>query len=321
MRKTIATFLATIMAFAPVMAIAETAVFPIEISPLQPGNEDPQVYMIDRMLTIDGVNPYDYRNSNYAFTGEQIKYNVLVRDNNGKDDVTTVTWKVSGYSQSLCSCVLPISIGGIPYIESQTGLHFNLGTDSVYQCILTVESPWIGSHNIEVQAEDINGGIGSTLLESFEFNPALVVDISTTDGNPMTFSDMNPGRTSFSENGIRLTNIASQVGLWVYFAGTDFYDSDGVASCPSTNELAVSNFEYRAVKGTQDSGWVTMPEYNINAPCDINTCRNGNRIPTASPVDTLAPGQFMDISISVHYPLPCTGNFDTGTFYAIARAV
>lgn len=318
MRKLLASFMALITAMTPVFA--ET--FEIEVNPLIPTNEEPSVYMIDRMLTVDGVNPYTFRDGQYAFSGEKLNYNVLVRDLNGVDDIVSVVWDVSGYSpQTPCTPITLTQAGGKAYVEAQTNLEYDSSTDKTYKCLLTVESMWEGISDVSVIAEDMSENTGSTVFETFNFNPPLVVDVETSDGEPITFGEADcDTRTALSMNSIRITNIGDPVNLWVYFAGSDFY-SDGIAKCPISNVMTIDNFKYRAIAGTQDSGWVTTPKYNVNAPCDINTCYNANRIPTSLAWDTLEPNNFIDVNLAVTFPTPCTGTFDNGNFYAIVRAV
>lgn len=322
--KYLASF-ASLLVLASVMAVPALAVdttIPVPIAPLQPGNSNPVVYLINRTLSVDGVNPYSYRNGQYAFTGEKITYNVLVRDQNGASDVTQAIWEISGIgSSSICSPISLAQAGGASFVNSKTGITYTSSIDVLYNCILTIGS-WSGSHAIDVKATDLSGGTGTTVFETMEFNPALSVNITTNDGKSLSFGPMDQTtRTSLSNNTLRITNTGT-VDLWAYLAGSDFYSTNNVAKCSdSTNALYISQFKYQAIAGTTNSGWQTVPKYNLNAACDINTCRNGVRIPASAPQNVLSNGGYVDVSMSITFPIPCSGVFDNGTFYVMAKAV
>jgi hypothetical protein len=271
-------------------------------------------------------------------------------------------------------------------IDEATNLQYDSQTDEVYRCELTVESNWEGCP-IYVEAEDTFGDMGRTLEEIWNFNPALSVSICTSDDNPITFGETildqdvegatapncelipNGGRedltyrncevyisenepekkcdVSFSTNTLILTNTGIP-NLWPFIAGTNFYDSTGMAKCPFTNELHANQFEYRALAGTYDSGWRIMPQYSPNLGCmgiDLGDstvasppnlpdllygqCRGGCRIPTGTTgavlgtpgLDILVPGHSVDVRFKIVWPTPCIGNFDDGQFYTIVRAI
>lgn len=128
----------------------------------------------------------------------------------------------------------------------------------------------------------------------------------------------------FSSNNLVLKNMGI-AELWPFIAATNFYSSNTMARCPFTNELDANQFEYRATQGTWDSGWRIMPQYAPDLGCTgpglDDTCRGGCRITTGCPMNTLWPGNSISIALKVVWPTPCIGMFDTGTFYAIVRAV
>jgi hypothetical protein len=404
-----AVFLLSAMA---VMAADEA--FPITPNPVGPGNYGPDAYLAYRAIDIgidvagDGstINPTDIRNSNYAFTGEKIYYYVLVRDDNGAADITTVKWLKDG-SAEMGPCVeVPVfidaSVGGgnppdeslgayfcpnglcdgttcsnIPppqqevcdrpeyrvYIDEATNLNWDDQTDKIYRCILTVESGWGGSDPaIKVQATDQGGATGATLSENWVFNPPLSVSLVPSSGSTITWGQVqkdqavpgvtepnclmnigenlvardctkyNPTATgaklcdvTFSTNKLILTNTGIP-DLWPFIAADNFYASTGMANCPFSNELVANQFEYRSVQGSWDSGWRVMPQYSPNLGCKgvdlINSqCRGGCRITEGCPINVLSPSHSIETQLKIVWPTPCIGTFDTGTIYAIVRAV
>jgi hypothetical protein len=353
---------------------------------------------VDIGLDIDGsgssINPTNIRMSNYAFMGEQIYYYVLVRDDNGAVDINQVSWNKDGSSEMGPCDPVPMfgndaSTTGtdayfcVPkhlitfashtesddlgecgpgnekvYIDEATNLNWDSQTDLVYRCILTVEPQWTGTGQIKVSAKDQSGACGSTLSETWTFNPPLSISLTTSNGQSLTFGSImkdqavpgisapnclmkmgdltdrvcgayDPEGTgaklcdiSFSTNKLVLTNTGV-VDLWPYIAATDFYDSTGMAKCPFSNYLSANQFEYNAVQGSWSSGWRVMPQYSPNLGCTSTTedCRGGCRITTGCPIDVLSPNHAIEIALKIVWPTPCIGTFNNGSIYTIVRAV
>lgn len=235
MKNLIAGLVTALMALAltaPALALGPDGEFTIPSAPTGPGNSAPDVYLalraVDIGIDVDGsgssINPSDIRPGFYAFTGERIYYYVLVRDQNGADDINLVYWaKDDAAEMGPCSelavdvdeetwlpphfhafdpiyeqCIDDTSDGGVNgdlvhphcgvWIEEATNLLYDSQTDKVYVCILTVESEWEGSE-IQVVAEDTYGDSGATVAENWDFNPPLMVDVDTSDGCDVTFGD------------------------------------------------------------------------------------------------------------------------------------
>jgi hypothetical protein len=374
---------------ATVTVIAPTP--PPLIGPIGPGNSGPSVFMAWRGIDIgadqDGsgssINPTDIRNSNYAFTGEKIYYYVLVRDDNGVADINQVVWSNGSSSQEGPCFEVPVVPDNNPYfcagivnedtkqttcppgqdtvfINQATNLLYDDQTDKVYGCVLTVESSWNTTSQIKVSAKDQSDAWGSTLPETWNFNPPLTVSLTTSDGQPLTFGSVMkdqavPGATSpncvmgitedltsrnctkydldqpgqklcdvsFSNNKLIFRNVGV-ADLWPYIAATNF-ESNGMSKCPFSNELSANQFEYRVLQGSWDSGWNVMPQYSPDLGCSGITlngqCRGGCRITTGAPIDILSPTQSSEVQLKIVWPTPCTGNFNTGSIYAIFKAV
>ncbi len=370
MKKFVLAVLAIAIAISGLGFATPDGTFPITPTPLQPGNFGPDVYMAYRYIDIgsdvsdQSINPIDLRNHNYAFTGEKIYYYVLVRDDNGKEDIQQVRWTVDGFNEEGPCDEVTVdrngcfeTIDGQVCIDDATNLQYDEQIDKVYMCILTVESSWTGTSEIHVEAEDTGGEVGQTLSETWEFNPALSVSLSTSDGQPLTFGEIqrnqvafnvdsncerniNEGMNyrdcslyepsgqehtcdvSFSTNKLVITNDGV-VDLWPFIAASDFYDSTGMARCPDSNVLGANQFEYRAIQGSWDSGWRIMPKYSDLIGCTdpLGSCHGGCRITTGNPIDVLSPSHSIEIALKIVWPKPCIGKFDTGSIYAIVKAV
>jgi hypothetical protein len=292
-----------------------------------PNNSKPRVYLIHRDVNVgppydssgNSVNPFNFRPSLYAFSGEQITYSVVVRDENGASSIDKAVWIRDGSGETLCSpASFPISSGALPG-------GFNPATDKKFNCTLTVEPTWIGMSTITLRAYDVQGESsqgGVEPSEMWNFNPQISMSVFTTDGQPLHFEQKNAGETAYLSGGQRLKiKNTGEAILWTYLAGSDLTSSSGVAKCPTTNVLSINNMEYYAISGTQQSGWVTMPRFDENAACNFLSCKNANKLVTSAPEDALAPNSEIEVNFRLTYPVPCIGTFDQGTIYVIAKAV
>jgi hypothetical protein len=323
----------------------------------------PQVWMCDHRVVYDdntepgritdGNDPLVERINNYAFEGEQISWKVLVMDKNGIDKVDDV-YATVGDSQGegndieanckrlndwprneadlLDSCNARI---GEEYLGT-----FDSDTMSYYECTLTVETPesMHGEYFITVEAEDLDGLYGTMDENEYWFlNPTIALNV---DGD-LAFDNVRPGTDSYSDT-ILVGNDAedgSGVTLDMFISGTDFYDSSSSgAKCPTTNQLALTNFRYYATNGaysTQndaENGRVCDNEgycginYGIGFN-DPNPFYNRNEILQAQQVgpyyvaNTLAPGSEMALTFKLSLPEPCNGDFDTGSIYFWGEAI
>jgi hypothetical protein len=289
---------AMLSAMTPVFADGGTQVLPLQIGPIGGQNTPPAAYMAFRGLNIgidmsgngQSINPTDIRSGFYAFTGENIYYYVLAHDDAGfanilraywtRDgnveegpcaDITTTVQDTNDYAGDYAGTKAQFCYSSSPTdpqcvnINKATNLVWDDQTDKLFECTLTVESGWKGTGQIAVTVQDQQGATGSTLPETWTFNPSVTVDISTSDGNPLTFgavqSSIVPGDTSPNcvmastltgedpthrdcskyielnmPTGQKACNIAFStnnmiiknngiVDLWTYIAGKDFYNS------------------------------------------------------------------------------------------------
>ncbi len=232
-----------ILAVMATAALAQSGDVGVPINPVGPGSSAPSVHLsaraVDIGIDIDGsgssINPTDFRPGSYAFTGERIIYVVVVRDQNGVQDIENVHWMRDGSLETICTDVTefvddvdpssdrncndnqPVDSRGCGYymtldrtelvkngvcddrycegndpvvkveIDTSTNLQWDQQIDKLYKCVVEVESNWDGVDEIAVHATDKSGEEGMTVPEMWNFNPPLVVDIDTSDGEPLSF--------------------------------------------------------------------------------------------------------------------------------------
>lgn len=326
--------LASLLLVAP--AFADVANHTVGIG-AEPGDLEPTICIYDRDIDIGtqanppGINLFDYRSSLYAFTGERIKYTVVVRDPNGALDIGYLKAFVGGQEEALSNPTeLPRSCNGLG--------DTNPDTDKAFEIIITVEDEWYGSNEVLLKVfNSQNVATSATHSEEWFFNPNLTMSVTTSDGYPIRFGPMDPvTRVAHSLNKIKIKNTAEGgVNLWVFIAGTDLFATTGPAKCPTSNVLEIEKYMwYRGWSGTQwqgDQGWVQMSKYNQNDACSICSCYGAKPIvyPSGSsgtcdpyrPVHILTNQGLAEIEFKIQYPIPCIGKFDRGTIYIFGKAV
>ncbi|MBU5689409.1 MAG: hypothetical protein KQA41_04265 [Candidatus Aenigmarchaeota archaeon] len=303
-----------------------------------PASAPKQICVKSREVLVGGINILNLRTGQYAFTGEQIKFNVTVRDPNGWINIGSV--QVFGPDPTGVVCT---QMSNIPNCD---GLgNFNSATDRSYQCILTVQPSWYLNSKVKISVLDVSGMsfVNSTHEEVWDFNPQISMSLSTSDNQPIRFKPANPGEWAESENYVVLKNTAEAgVNLWVWIAGQGpgLTSTSSVSICPTTNVLEwhrdvapsgniqVANNDpdtgiaYRAVSGTLQTPWLWMRKYDPNAGCNLFNCFDGMPVPTDAPMQNILTNQgTANIYFKIHYPSPCVGTFDQGGILIIARPV
>jgi len=350
-----------------VMALIVTAlpmVMAVSVgSPIIPdiGTEDfaPLVWMCDnRIVYDDATEPGRFsadgeelleRVNNYAFEGEQIQWRVLVMDKNGInkiEDVYATIGDVQGAGNDIeVNCIeladpysgsIPAECNARILEEDLTGTAFDSATQRYYECTLTVETgdSMYGEYWITVEALDLDGLAGTMAENEYWFlNPVILLSI---DGD-LVFEDVRPGTMSYSTTLLvgNDADVGSGVMLDMFISGTDFYDTaTSGAMCPTTNQLALSNFNYFATSGAYSSiadprsdaeGYVPIvygtgfndpaPFYNNNEILQVQA--NGPYFVA----NTLAPGAEMALTFRLSLPEPCNGDFDSGALYFWGEAI
>ena len=293
------------------------------------------------------------RINNYAFEGEQIQWQVLVMDKNGKEkisDVYATVGPTQGEGNDIeVNCVrttqtsIPESCNA-RILEEEID-EFDQDTMAFYDCTFTVETPesMYGEWWITVEAVDLDGLFGTMDENEYWYlNPVISLVIE----GDLTFENVRPGTSSYSDT-LLVGNDADEgsgVMLDMFISGTDFYDSESSgAMCPTTNQLSLSAFRYYTVNGAyntyqdleQDAvdgdrnvdseGYVNI-DYGIGFN-DPNPFYKNMEILQAQKVgpyytaNLLAPGAEMALTFKLDLPEPCNGDFDSGQIYFWGEAI
>jgi len=200
--------------------------------------------------------------------------------------------------------------------------------DKLYECILTVTPSMSGKSEVLVTAWDQADETGDSPLQMWWFNPAIVLDVSTSDGGPIAFEDgASPGQMVYSTNSLFVENDAEGgVDLYAWIAATDLVDTSGAAKCPTSNVLESDQMEYRCKIGTLfNDPWTPLTN-----PVDSMSCRFAQRCQNAQPllpsdglplVSFILNGHTAECWFRITYPVPCVGTFDEGQVLLYVRAV
>jgi hypothetical protein len=286
------------------------------------------------------------RINNYAFEGEQIKWDVLVWDKNGIGKIKDVFVELFSLGdnesnvEANCaavekrSCMIPGTYEGEEEITT-----FDAATMRWYECTFTVETPMSmhGEYKLGVAAEDLDGLVGKAAEQELWFlNPEIYLGI---DGS-VDFGTVIPGGVVKSRP-ITLTNGAedgSGVLFDMYIAGTDFYDSTHSGTmCPTSNVLKLTQFSYYASQGAyntcqnqgKDAECYDSINYYIDGagdPGNNNFARiieSGNLLGGEYPTgNILSPSSDMLLTFKLKLPQPCNGGpFSQGKFMFYGEAI
>ena len=203
-----------------------------------------------------------------------------------------------------------------------------------------------GEYWVTVEAQDGDGEMGTMdENEYWFFNPAIAL---TIDG-ALEFDEVRPGTSSYSDT-ILVGNDAdagSGVLLDMFISGTDFYDSQSSgARCPSTNQLALTNFWYFVTSGAYSSfddprsGADPLGESYVGIGYGNSFGNVGTTNPfygtheilqaggpfvvgpdTGFKANILAPGAEHALTFRLDLPEPCNGDFDTGSIFFWGEAI
>jgi hypothetical protein len=322
-----------------------------------PGNIPPRIYLIDSAYDIcadnqyvwpyggsgsrpDGFNlqhdgclslPNDYRFEEYAFTGEQLFWTVVVRDLNGAQDISYAKFTVAGYQEALCvqdTAPEGYAANQIPAWETALA-GFHSATDKAFLCILTVEPQWYGSNSVNIAAYDQSSAVSTmSIAQSWFFNPAVMLELKANDGAPsITYEAGVPGQTVMSTNKLVVTNLAEGgVDLWAFIAADDLTDpTHSGALCPISNVLDVeTNMQYRCKIGTfEDDTWHSMTNKDNTLGCSPDVCYYAQRLVWSNvmPFSIIGNLKSAECQFKLHYPVPCIGTFSMGSIHIIVKAV
>jgi len=314
----------------------------------------PLIWMCDhRVLLDDNVEPGRITNggeflveraNNYAFTGEQIQWRVLVMDKNGVEkikDVYVAVGEQGSKDYIEANCVLEANHTGQEEIDESCNARideeelttFDPTTMAYYVCTFTVEEGMHGEYWVHAVVEDLDDQIDVVDEDEFWFfNPTIEVKVSGS----IDFGEVRPGTVAYSPT-IRIENGAEEgsgVMLDMFISGTDFYDpAHSGAKCPDSNVLELKNFAYYAVNGAYST--LDDPRADAEGYVGINygdhfdsTFYNNNEILQVQQVggtyyaaNVLAPGAEMSLTFRLSLPEPCNGDFTDGEIYFWGEAI
>jgi hypothetical protein len=168
-------------------------------------------------------------------------------------------------------------------------------------------------------------------FETWFFNPAISMDVDTTDHQSIKFEEGGPGDWVHSVNHIKIKNNSTGgVNLWVYIAGTDIYGINGAAKCPTTNKIDIENYMwFRGWSGTLKAPWTQMSEYDENEGCEDRctyyegTCYGAVGLPqSGDPLNNvLTNNGLMEVEFKIQYPVPCIGDFNNGEILIFGKSI
>jgi hypothetical protein len=320
----------------------------------------PRIWMCDSRTVADdnyeqGLNGLSLleRKHNYAFEGESIHWSVLVMDKNKIEEITDVVGtigptqgagndvEVECVRQVGGSSVIPRSCNA--RIDEETLTTFDSAVMAYYDCTLTVETPasMHGEYFITVEAKDATG-LAATMAENeyWFLNPTIALSV---DGQ-LSFDEVRPGTDAYSQT-LLVGNDAeagSGVILDMFISGDDFYDpSSSGARCPTTNQLALTNFRYfvtngafvstAAMPGADAEGYVSIPNSKEISASQrimryIATPRGSAPASSVNEADwnagnALSPGSEMALTFKLSMPEPCVGDFSEGQIYFWGEAI
>jgi hypothetical protein len=334
---------------------------------------DPLIWMCDHRYVMDdnvesariseGGEWLVERVQNYAFEGEQVEWRVLVMDKNGIEkieDVYASAGPVQGDGNFIeANCELEEVLSEQEPINEDCNARIDeeelcyAPADNVmayYICRFTVETPdsMHGQYWVTTNVVDLDAGLGTMDENEFWFfNPVIAL---TLDGFPISFGTVRPGTTAYS-NTLTVGNgaeIGSGVMLDMFVTGTDFYDpAHSGAKCPSSNQMALTNFRYYATQGAYSTEW-DQERDDVDSPGDVDyrnkdeegyvnieygdyfsTRLYDNAEVIQSPLmhgpyykgNELSPGSEMSVTFKLDLPIPCNGDFTDGNIYFWGEAI
>ncbi len=329
----------------------------------------PKVWMCDSRVVMDDATAPGRisndgkelveRTKNYAFEGEQVKWAVLVLDNNGISNLNQVEGIIrnntSIYKKVACAENLSVPNGSaIPSscnakINGQNIINYSSDIMRFYSCTLTIEtsSSMYGQYWITINATDDDEKSGAMdEKEYWSLNP--IVSLGVNGG--MNFPNAKPGTDSYSDTMLVIRNdadVSSGVMLDMFITGTDFYDlSSGGALCPVSNQLTLDHFRYFVTNGAYSTigddevdsvagdviqrkkdaeGYVNI-DYGtgFNSP---NPFYNNTEIlqdDLDAPywdANILSPGAEIALTFKLSLPQPCQGDFNSGNIFFWGEAI
>jgi hypothetical protein len=216
------------------------------------------------------------REYNYAFTGEQIRQLVAIRNLENVADIQNVDVSLDNTLTIKCNDVTNQNYcnnnkwfgRNINCSKLKDG--FNPTYDKIYECVLTVTDDMSGVHDIAVEAYDQLSLLGSSEKQSWKFNRVYTpsLNISVSDGSDSLKTQLGDvGQTVYSLNWITIMNTGGPAKLFI--GGTD-YSGSGVLKCPYTPGM--SSEDYLKYRCGSDSDWKPVLYPNDLGSCSDESC-------------------------------------------------
>lgn len=360
MKKYIETAIVALMLILPMVSAGPTASVTITptyteqaFSPLVFLNMDGGRVLMDDPYGFYANGNIAARPQNYAFTGEQIQWKVLVWDKNGMPEKIKDVWAgwvaqtngpLDPDVQVNCQIIATqqtegysLALMGYSNVrrpnEQEPQSTFNPSTMREYLCTLTVEPTCIGQQWFGVKAEDLAGLTGTMQeAESWFCNPELDLIVS---GN-INFGTLGPGEqaaTTFSVKNAAEEGSGTMVVMAI--SGSDFYDSTSSgAKCPTSNVLKLqgngdtftTGFWYSATRGSLSVSKKRIPYGDDISESDPIFSASTSATQWRKWSGTLmgqaaSPGSETSITLHLGLPQPCNGQFTDGDITLWAWAV
>lgn len=289
------------------------------------------------------------RTNNYAFTGEQIQWKVLLWDKNGVPEkindvfagwVAQTNGPLDPEMQVNCQFLGGVdgNLAEAGYsnvrrpIDQEAQVYGNPDTMGEYLCTLTIEPSCHGQKWLGVKAIDLDGNIGTMPnAESWFCNPVLDLTVS----GAINFGELGSGEqgsSTFSIQNSAEAGSGAQVVLAI--SGTDFYDpTSSGAMCSTTNQLKLqgedaqgvfkTGFWYKAVMGSKVTANKRIPYGNVISKADpIFSSGEGKTANWAmNQLVPMSPGSEATMTLYLGIPQPCNGQFTDGKIYLYSWAI
>lgn len=277
---------------------------------------------------------------NYAFTGETLKYFIVIEESSGANDIDDVYVRVGADRVGRCLEVdefqdISAFIGPNGKLES-----YDSNKMKSYICTFIIQNGWTGQTRTRFEVDACNGAntVISQEADVVFMNPSLGVAVT----GAVDFGQVVPGTTSLS-NSVYIRNAAqggSGVMMDMYVSSADYFTdpSNEDAICGQGNGIKYDNFYYYATKGSMNSG-ANNNLYPGLGESALGLCQAGQDEFTQMPSHSgeisdmcriinhdeygslLAQGSEMSMTFKLEVPEPCQGSFTDGEFYLVGRVV
>ena len=246
-------------------------------------NPAPYVFTCGEKIIIDGLNepgkneeenllekrnitPKGWWNGgeidSYIFEGEEIIWNVIVMDMDGKENIEEV-YLTFGDNKGpgnniMAYCKPSIFDHDINNCNTEIGNYslteYNDNIMRSYDCIYYTETPEdvYGLYWTAVEAKDKDKNKGKTSDDLYLWgNPTIYLSIN--DNN--LFETLEAGKTYYSPKTVirNDADLLSGVILDLFISGTDFDGENENSYCPTENKISLEQFKYYAKKGNIDT--------------------------------------------------------------------